>query len=71
VPQHIAVERVEGGLVDVRRENPLLEVIEHHDVDGAAEPAKRLFVQLGPAARARLEGEQSHALAAVAQRQDE
>jgi hypothetical protein len=71
VPQHIAVERVESGIVDVGREHALAEVIEDHDADGAPESAKRLFVQLGPALRAGGEGEQAHALAAVAEREHE
>ena len=69
--EDVAVERVEGGIVDVRGEDALLEVIEDDRVDRPAEPTEGLLVQLGPAARARLEGEQADALAAVAQGEDE
>src|SRR6266545_1443265 len=71
VLQHIAVERVEGGIVDVGREHTLAQVIEDDDADGAPESAKRLFVQLGPAPRAGGEGEQAHALTAVAEGEHE
>src|SRR2546426_8617292 len=71
VGEHIAVQWVERGIVDVRREHALLEVIEHDDADGAAETTKRLFVELRPAPGARVEGEQADALAAVAEGEDE
>jgi len=71
VDEHIAVERVEGRIVDVGPEHALLEIVEDDDAHGGPEPAERLFVQLGPAARARLEGEQADALAAVAEGEDE
>ena len=64
VGEHVAVERVQGGVVDVGREHALLEIVEDDDVDGPAQPAKRLLVQLGPAPGARREGEQADALAA-------
>jgi hypothetical protein len=71
VGEQIAIEGIEGGLVDVRREHALAEIVEDDDPHGAAEPTKRFLVQLGPAARARLEPQQPHALAAVAEGEDE
>jgi hypothetical protein len=71
VREHVPVERVQGGIVDVGREHALTEIVEDGGADGAAEPAEGLFVELGPSARARLEGEQADALAAVAQGEDE
>ena len=71
VGEHVAVERVQGGVVDVRREHALAQIVEDDDPHGPAQPAKRLLVQLGPAARARLEGEQPDALTAIAQGEDE
>ena len=71
VPEHVAVERVQRGIVEVRGEDALLQIVQNHDPDGAAEPAERLFVQLGPPARARGEGQQADALAAVAQGEHE
>ena len=71
VGEHVAVERVQRGVVDVRREHALAQVVEDHDPDGAPEPPEALLVQLGPAPRAGLEGQQPDALAAVAQGEHE
>src|SRR5206468_3046741 len=71
VRQHVAVERIESGVVDVRREHALTEIVEDDDPHRAAEAAETLLVQLAPAARARGEGQQADALAAVAEREKE
>src|SRR3989441_6419938 len=71
VRQHVAVERIERGVVDVRREHALAKIVEDDDLHGAAEAAETLLVQLAPAARARGEGQQADALAAVAEREEE
>ena len=55
--EHVAVERVHGGIVD-GRQHALAQVVEHHDPHGAAQPAKRLLVQLDLAPGARLEGQE-------------
>jgi len=44
--QHVAVERIERGIVDVGREHAFLQVVEHDPTRRAGEPAKRLLVQL-------------------------
>ena len=44
----------------------LAEIVEDGDLHGAAEAAKRLLMQLAPAPRARRDGQQADALAAVA-----
>src|SRR5439155_17601791 len=71
VRQHVAVERIERGVVDVRREHALAKIVEDDDLHGAAEAAETLLVQLAPAARARGEGQQADALATVAEREEE
>ena len=71
VGQYVAVERIERGVVDVRSEDALLEVVEHDDADTAAQPPERPLVQLGPDLRARPGDQQPDGLARVAQRQDE
>jgi hypothetical protein len=71
VREHVAVERIERRVVDVRREDALFEIVEDDDLDRAAEPAKRLLVELGPDPAARLPGEEADGLAAVAQGEDE
>ena len=69
VGEDVAVERVQGGVVDVGREHALAEIVEDDDLHGAAEAAEGLLVQLAPAPRARREGQRADALAAVAERE--
>jgi hypothetical protein len=45
--QHVAVQRIERGIVYVRRKHALAETVEHHHASRATQPAKRLLVQLG------------------------
>src|SRR5688572_7806499 len=71
VREHVAVERIERGIVDVWGEDAFFEIVEDDDADRAAEPTKSAFVELGPDLRARLPDQQTHRLARVAQRQDE
>jgi len=67
--QHVAIKRIERGVVDIRSEYAFFQVVEHHDFGGAAQPAKRSLMQLRPDARTRLEGEQPDAFAAAAERE--
>ena len=71
VGQHVAVERIERRVVDVRGEDALFEVVEHDDADTAAQPPECALVQLGPDLGARPVDQQPHGLARVAQRQHE
>ena len=47
VSQHIAIERIQTGIVDIRCEHAFLQVVEHHDFGRAAQPPEGLFVQFG------------------------
>lgn len=58
--EHVAIERIESGIVHVADEHDLAQIIEDDDARGAAQPAKRSFVQLGPDARAEAEGQQAN-----------
>src|ERR1700686_730187 len=69
--QHVAVERIHAGIVDVRREDAFLEVVEHHDSGRSTQATEGLLMQLGPDARAGMEAEKPDALAAEAERQHE
>src|SRR5215472_11760483 len=53
--QHVLIKQVERGIVDIRREHALAEIIEDHDLRGATQPAEGPLVQLGPHACARTE----------------
>lgn len=69
--EHVAVERVERRVVDVGLQDALAEIVEDHGASDAAQTAEGLLVEFGPNARARLEGEQVHGLAAVAESERE
>ena len=68
VGQHIAIERIERGIVDVRREHAFAQIVEHHDARAAAEAAKGFLVQLGPGVGTGAKDQQADRLATVAQR---
>ena len=69
--EYIAIDWIQRGVVDVRSEDAFFQIVEDDDADGAAQPAKSVFVELGPDLRARAPHEQPHRLARAAQGQDE
>src|ERR1035441_9151682 len=69
--EHVAIQRIHGGIIDVWLEHPLAQVVEHHDTGHPAQPAEGLLVQFGPRLRAGAEHQQANRLAAVAERQHE
>ena len=71
VRKHIAVERIERGIVEVGLEHALAQIVEHHHARAATEPAKGFLVELGPDLRTGTKDQQADRLAAVAQRHDE
>ena len=71
VSQHVAIEWIQSGIVDVGDEHAFAQVIEHDDARTAAESTEGFLVQLGPDARTGAEGQQAYRLAAAAQRQHE
>jgi hypothetical protein len=48
MPEHIAVQRVERGIVNIGVEHALAQIVENNNACGSAQPAKGLLVQLGP-----------------------
>jgi hypothetical protein len=68
VCEHIAVEGIERGIVDVGDENALAQIVENDDVGGPAESAESTLVQFRPDARTGAEGEQANRFPAAAQR---
>jgi hypothetical protein len=44
VRQHVAIERIQSGIVNVRDEHALAQIVEHDDARGAAQPAKSSLV---------------------------
>jgi|SRR5579862_4265624 len=63
VSQHVAIEGIQSGIVDVGDKYAFLQIIEHHDAGTAAESAEGFLVQLSPDARAGAEREQTYRLA--------
>jgi len=71
VGEHVPIQRVEGGIVDVGRQHALAQVVQDDDVHGSPETSEGLFVKLCPHLCARAPHQETHALARVAQRQHE
>jgi len=71
VGQQITVERIERGIVNVRSEHALAQIVEDHNAHTATEAAKRFLMELGPDARAGSEYQQPYRLATVAERHHE
>jgi len=69
--EHVAVQRINSGIVDVRLEHPFAQIVEHDDFGHAAQPAKGFLVQLSPRLRTGAEHQQANRFAAVTQRQHE
>ena len=68
--QHVAVEGIDGGIVDVGREHAFAEIIQDDDAGAAAEPAKGLLMQFRPDLRTGAEDQEAHTLAAITERQN-
>jgi hypothetical protein len=69
VREHIAVQGVDRGIVDVGFEHTLAQVIQNHQASHTTQASKGFLVQLRPDLRTRAEHQQPHRLAAVAQSQ--
>ena len=71
VVQHVAIQRIHGGIVDVGFEYPFAQIVQYRDPCHPAQPAKGLLVQLSPRLRTGAEHQQANRFAAVTQRQHE
>ena len=69
--EHVAIERIQGGVVDVGREHAFVQIVEDDHTDRAAQSTKRALVELGPRLRTRPQDEQADRFAAVAEREHE
>ena len=67
--QHVAVQRVERGIVDVGFKHALAEIIQNHHASHTPQATKSLLMQFRPGLRAGTEQQQPHCFAAVAQSQ--
>jgi hypothetical protein len=61
--EHIAAQRIERGIVDVRGEDPFLQIVEDDHTHRPPEPTKRPLVEFGPDLRARLPHQKADRLA--------
>jgi len=50
--QHVAIEGIQAGIVDVGRQYPFPQIIQNDDPRGSAQPPKSLLMQLCPHPRA-------------------
>src|SRR5271154_2409821 len=71
VSEHIPVERIQSGIVNIGREYSLFKVVGNHNSGRAPKAAECLLMQFRPDARTGLEAEKSYAFAAKAERQYE
>src|SRR5215469_1674663 len=71
VAEYIAIERIQGGLVDIRDQHTFFQVVQYDDARTTAESTERFLVQLGPDAGTGAEGQEAYRLAAIAQGHDE
>src|SRR6266852_4505348 len=71
VGEHVTIQWIQSGIVDVGDEHAFAQVIEHDDTGTTTQSAKCFLVQLGPDARAGAESQQAYGLAAVPERQHE
>src|ERR1700732_4483287 len=69
--QHIAIQGIQGGIVDVGRQHAFTKIVQNYYSRCAAQPAKRLLMQLRPHTRTRTKGQQPNTFATAAKRQYE
>src|SRR5471030_3327336 len=71
VSEHIPVERVQSGIVDIGREYSLFKVVGNHDSGRATQAPESLLMQFRRDAGTGLEAEKPYTFAAEAERQYE
>ncbi len=71
VSQHIAIEGIQGGIVNIGDQHAFAQIIQNHHSGSPTQAAKGLLVEFGPDATGGAEGEQAYRLAAVGQRHHE
>lgn len=68
--QHVTIERIERGIVDVGFEYALAQVVEDDQTRHATQPAKSFLMQFRPNPGTGTAYEQTHGFTAITQRQD-
>ena len=58
--EHVAIERIERGIVNVGDEHAFAQIVEDHDARRSAQPAKGALVQFRPDARAGTQRQQTN-----------
>src|SRR5689334_374562 len=48
VREHVAIQRIQSRIVDIRLKHAFAEIIEYDRAAGATQTAERLFVEFGP-----------------------
>src|SRR5262249_42647200 len=68
--EHVFKQRIDGWIVDIRRQHSFLQVVQNDQAWAAAKSSERCFMQLGPDARTRTECQKPNGFAAVAESHD-
>ena len=68
--EHIPIEGIERGIVDVGGEHALAQIIEHDHASDAGQPTESLLMQFSPDLRTGAEDQEAHTLAAITERQN-
>ena len=71
VGEHVAIEWVQSGVVDIGDEHTFFKVIEHDDARTATQSPEGFLVELGPDAGTGAKDQETDRLAAVAEGHDE
>src|SRR5690606_23561980 len=71
VGQHVGVERIGGGVVNVGTEDAFAQIIQHDQAWSSAQSTEGSLVQLRPDARSGPPDQETHGLAAVAESEHE
>src|SRR5258708_9029783 len=69
--EHVTVQRIERGIVDVGREHALAQIVEHHYARCSTQSAKCFLMQLSPDARTGAEHQEAKSFSAISERHHE
>ena len=64
--EHVPIQRIEGGIVDIRNQHSFPQIVENDHSDRATDATKSFLMQLGPDARTRTPHQQAYGFATVA-----
>ena len=69
--EQVTIERIDGGIVDVRGEHTLAEVVQDNGSDTTAQSPEGFLMEFRPGLRTGTEDQKAYGFAAVAEGEDE